>query len=51
MVSKKSSLSRERFLTGVEGLDFTKEEQIDFTYERYIVDVINELNSDEIEQD
>jgi hypothetical protein len=41
IVSKKNFSDRERFLTGVEGLDFKRDEQIYFTYEKYIVDLIN----------
>jgi len=42
-VNKNSFNDRERFLTGVEGLDFKRDEQIYFTYEKYIVDLINEI--------
>jgi hypothetical protein len=34
---------KDKYLTNIEGIDFTREDQVRFTYEKYLVDVINEL--------
>ena len=36
LVNKGSLTNRDRYLTGVEGLDYSRKEQVDFTYERAV---------------
>ena len=51
LVSKRSSNNRGIFLSGFEGHDFTRKEQIDFTYSKYIVELINEVKGNQLEEE
>jgi len=43
LFSSTSFKEKDKYLTMIEGIDFTREDQILFTYEKYLVDIINEL--------
>ena len=49
-VNKKSWKEREKFFSSIEGIDFTREEQINFTYEKYIVEIINQVKGNYVDE-
>lgn len=47
VINKKKFFERERFLKGVEELNFTKKEQVEFTYNQYVIEVMGSLKGNE----
>lgn len=47
VINKKKFFERERFLKGAEELNFTKKEQVEFTYKQYVIEVMGSLKGNE----
>lgn len=51
LLNKASFNEKEKFLNGLEGLDFTRAEHINFTYEKYIIDIINDVKGNDKDEE
>ena len=50
LISKKNFNEREKFLSGEEDVDYTREEHIKYVYAKYVLIVLKELKGEEVEK-